>query len=170
MIKDWNKIYESGSLDTRVMLFKSFIWQIQLMYRWCNKTIWNLKMAVWVWDIHPRVTHCLASQGFEGQIFLSTPNNHNRFFFLHTCWSPAFDFNIGFAINESRSYMLMSAILKVGIVFDAAMTSAPNVLTTELHDLLYNQCFDNTCSYSFLSIPHGQIRENLTSIIWYAKK
>ena len=39
----------------------------------------------------------------EGRIFLSVPNNHDRFFFLHTFSSPAFDFNVGVAINESRS-------------------------------------------------------------------
>ena len=37
----------------------------------------------------------------EGRIFLSASNNHDRFFFLHTFWSPAFDFNVGVAINES---------------------------------------------------------------------
>ena len=31
----------------------------------------------------------------EGQIFLSASNNHGGFFFLHTLWSPAFDFNVG---------------------------------------------------------------------------
>ena len=30
------------------------------------------------------------------------------------------------------------------------MTSAPNVLTTKLHDLLYNQCFDNTFLFFFI--------------------
>ena len=61
----------------------------------------------------------------EGQIFLSAPNNHDRFFFLHTFRSPAFNFNVGVAINESHSHTLTSTILKV---------------TTELPDLLYNQC------------------------------
>ena len=37
----------------------------------------------------------------EGWIFLSAPNNHGRFFFLHTFWSPALDFNVGVAINKS---------------------------------------------------------------------
>ena len=37
----------------------------------------------------------------EGRIFLSAPNSHYRYFFLHTFWSPAFDFNVGVAINES---------------------------------------------------------------------
>ena len=86
----------------------------------------------------------------ERRIFLSAPNNHDRFFFLHTFWSPAFDFNIGVAINESHSYTLTSAILKVGVVCDIAMTLIPNVLTTELCDLLYSQCINNTCCYSVL--------------------
>ena len=30
----------------------------------------------------------------EGRIFLSAPNNHDIFFFLHTFWSPAFDFYV----------------------------------------------------------------------------
>ena len=89
----------------------------------------------------------------EGRIFLSAPNNHDRLFFLHTVWSLTFDLNVGVAINESRSYALTSIILKVDVVCDVAMTSIPNVLTTELRDLLYNQCIDNTCYSFFLSIP-----------------
>ena len=58
-----------------------------------------------------------------------------------------FDFNVGGAINESRSYTLTS------VICDVAMTSTPNVITTELRDLLYNQCIYNTCCYSFLSVP-----------------
>ena len=34
------------------------------------------------------------------------------------------------AINESRSYTLMSAIFKVDVVCDVAMTSTPKVLMT----------------------------------------
>ena len=92
----------------------------------------------------------------EGQIFLSAPNSHDRFFFLHTFLSPAFDFNIGVAINESCSYTLTFTILKV----DVTMTSTPSVLTTELCDLLYmyNQCIDNMCCYSFFIYPTGWIR------------
>ena len=71
-------------------------------------------------------------------------------------WSPAFDVNIGSSINESPSYTLTSAILKVDVVYDV-MTSTPNVLTTELRDLLYNQCIDNTCCYSFFIYPTGWI-------------
>ena len=103
--------------------------------------------------IRPRVT----VWHHEGRIFLSAPNNHDRFFFLHTLWSPAF-FNVGVKINESHSYMLTSAILKVDVICDIAMTSSPNVLTTELRDVLYNQCIDNTCCYSFFIYPMGWIR------------
>ena len=41
-----------------------------------------------------------------------------------------FDFNVKVAINESCSYTLTSAILKVGVVCDVAMTSTPKVLMT----------------------------------------
>ena len=76
----------------------------------------------------------------EGLIFLSAPNNHDRFFFLHTFLPLAFGFNVGVAIYDSRSCTLTSAILKVDIVYDVTMMSTPNVLMTELRDLLYNQC------------------------------
>ena len=33
-----------------------------------------------------------------------------------------------------------------------------NVLATELRDLIYNQCIDNTCCYSFFTRPTGRIR------------
>ena len=73
-----------------------------------------------------------AKQDPEERIFLSAPNSHGRFFFLHTFWSPAFDFTVGCPDNESRSYTLSSVILKVDVV----MTSTTNVLTTQLRDLL----------------------------------
>ena len=76
--------------------------------------------------------------------------------------------------------MLMSAILKVDVVFDVLMTSTPNVLTTELRDLLYNQCIVKTYCYSFFIYPTGQIRvckirlvstgENRKNLVWYARK
>ena len=91
----------------------------------------------------------------EGRIFVYAPNNHDRFFFLYTFCSPAFDFNVGGDINESRSYTLTSAILKFDVVCDVAMSSTPNVLTTLLRDLLYNKCIDNTCCHSFFYISHG---------------
>ena len=94
----------------------------------------------------------------EARIFLSAPNNHDRFFFLYTFRVPAFDFNVGVALNESRSFTLTSAILKIDVVCDVAMTSTPNVLTTELRDLLYNQCVDNTCRYSFFIRTTCRIR------------
>ena len=100
----------------------------------------------------------MPNSDLEGRIFLSVPNNHDRFFFLHTFRSPAFDFNTGIAVNESNSCMLMSAILKVDVLSNVTMTSTPNVLTTELRDLLYNQCIDNTCCYLFFIYPMGRIR------------
>ena len=59
----------------------------------------------------------------EGRIFLSALNNHDRFFFLHTFRAPAFDFNVGVAVNESRPFTVASAILKI----DVAMTSTPRL-------------------------------------------
>ena len=79
-------------------------------------------------------------------------------FFLHTFWSPAFDFDVGVTIKESRSYTLTSAILKVNLVCDVAKMSTRNVLTTELCDLLYNHCINNTCCYSFY-LSHGSDKE-----------
>ena len=129
--------------------------------------------------IRPRVTvwHSLVMPNSdpEGRIFLSVPNNHDRFFFLHTFWSPALDFNVGAPINESRSYTLMSAILKVEVLCDIT-TSTPKILTTVLHDLLYNQCIDNTCCYSFFIYPTGWIRVRKIrfvstgqNCVWYAR-
>ena len=92
----------------------------------------------------------------EGLIFLSAPNNHDRFFSLHTFLSPTFDFNVGVAINEWRSYVSMSAILKVYVLCDVAMTSTPNVLTTELRDLLHNLCINVLLFVFYLS--YGWIR------------
>ena len=92
-----------------------------------------------------RLCQVMPNSDPEGRIFLSAPNNHDRLFFLHTFWSPVLDFNIGVTINEWCSYTLTSAILKG----DIAMTSTPNDLTTELRDLLYNQCIDNTLLFIF---------------------
>ena len=47
----------------------------------------------------------------------------------------------------------MSAILKCDVMCDFAMTSTPNILMTELRDLLYNHCIHNTCCYSFFMYP-----------------
>ena len=77
-----------------------------------------------------RLCRVMPNSDPEGRIFISAPNNHDRFFFLHTFWSLAFYFNVGVPINESRSYMLTSAILTFDVVCDIAMTSTPNVLMT----------------------------------------
>ena len=71
----------------------------------------------------------------KGRIFLSTPNNCDRLFLLHTLGPPAFDFHVGDTINESRFYTLTSTILKVDVLCDIAMTSTPSILTTELYKL-----------------------------------
>ena len=104
-----------------------------------------------------RLCRVMPNSDPEEQIFLSPSNNHDIFFFLHTFWSPAFDFNIGVAINEPRSCTLTSAILKVDLC-DVTTTSTTNFLTTKLRDLLYNQCIDNTSCYMFFIYPMGQIK------------
>ena len=82
----------------------------------------------------------------EGQIFLSTPNNRDRFFFLHTFWSAVFGFNIGVAFKEScwrlPYWKLTSYVM-------SQMTSTLNILMTELCDLLYNQYIDNMLLFDF---------------------
>ena len=96
----------------------------------------------------------MANSDPVGRIFLSTPNNHDRFFFLHTFWSPAFDFMVG----------------------------VPTSKTTELLDRLYNQSIQNTCCYSYFiyRYPTGWIRvckirfvstgENRGKpFVWYAR-
>ena len=98
-----------------------------------------------------RLCQMMPNSDPEGRIFLSTPNTHDRFFLSHTFWSPAFDFSIEVTINKSRSFMLTSTILKVDVICDITMTSTPNVLTTEVHDVLYNKCIDNTwCCLIFI--------------------
>ena len=94
----------------------------------------------------------------EGQIFISAPNNHESSFFLHTFWSQAFYLNLGVPINESRSYTLTSALLTFDVVCDIAITLTPNIFTTELCDLLYNQCIGSTCWFSIFVYPTGRIR------------
>ena len=49
-----------------------------------------------------RLRRVMPNSDPEGRMFLSAPNNYDRLFFLHTFWSPAFDFNVGVAINDSR--------------------------------------------------------------------
>ena len=60
----------------------------------------------------------------KGRTFLSAPNTHERFFFLHIFQSPSFDFNVGVAMNESCCFTLMPTILKVDVICDVTMTSS----------------------------------------------
>ena len=111
-------------------------------------------------ETNPSEGHCLASR--DCAEWCQTVIPRDRFFYqhqqtmivfvLHTVCSPAFVFNVGVAINQSCSYMLMSTILKVDVICDVTMMSTPNIIMTELRDLLHNQHIDNIC-YSFLSIP-----------------
>ena len=60
--------------------------------------------------MRPRVTvwHHETSQRGRGADFaiLYAPNNHDRFFFLHTFGFSVFDLNVGVAINETRLFTL----------------------------------------------------------------
>ena len=86
------------------------------------------RVTVWNHEALPRVTiwHHKAmpsdASDPEGRILLSALSNHDRFFFFHTFRSPAFDFNIGVAMNKSYCITLMSAILKVDVC-EVTMTS-----------------------------------------------
>ena len=80
----------------------------------------------------------------EGRIFSSAPDNYDRFFFLHTFWTPAFDFNIGVAINE---------FICVDVRHIERWRRVWRQLSTELRDLQYNQCIDKTCCYSVFIYP-----------------
>ena len=81
------------------------------------------------------------------------------FFLAYLFISSVNVFNVGVAIIESSSYTFTFAIFKVDVVIDVTMTLIPNVLTTELRDLLYNQCIDNMCCVPFFFIyPTGRIR------------
>ena len=53
--------------------------------------------------------------------------------------------------NESHSHTLTSTIMKVDVVCEVTMTSSPNVLMTELRDVLYNQCIDVLLFIFYLS-------------------
>ena len=63
----------------------------------------------------------MASRGSD----LSAPNNHDIFIFtfLHIFRSPAFDFNVGVAMNESYCFTLTSAMFKVDVVSYVTMTT-----------------------------------------------
>ena len=53
--------------------------------------------------------------------------------------------------------MLTSAISNIGVEYNVTMTSTPNILTTDLRDLLNNHCIDHTCYYSICTYPKGRI-------------
>ena len=117
-----------------------------------EKSVWGSLYGI------TRLCRVISNTDPERRIFLSAPGNHDRYFFLLTFWYLVFDFTVGVATDESPSYTLTSTILKVEVVCDIEMTSTPNFLITELHDLLYNQCIDNTYSCLFFIYPTDQIR------------
>ena len=69
-----------------------------------------------------RLCRVMPNSDPEERIFLSAPNNRDRFFFLQIFRYPAFDLNVGVAMNESYCFTLTSAILKVDVC-DVTVTS-----------------------------------------------
>ena len=102
---------------------------------------WGIRKFCWV----------MPNSDPEGRIFLSAPNNHDRFFFLHILWPPAFYFNVGVCINESHSYSLSSAILEDD--FNSQRHNASYMTSS----YMTNQCIDMYC-YSIFICPTGWIR------------
>ena len=117
-----------------------------------EKSVWGSLFGIM------RLCWVMPNSDPEGRIFLSALHTYDRFFFLHSLRVPGSDFNVEVAMNESCSYTLMSAILKIDGRCDVAITSTPNVLTTELRDLLYNQWIDNMYRYAFFIPPTGRMR------------
>ena len=76
---------------------------------------------VWIEKSVRGLCRVMPNSDPEGRIFLSAPNNHDVFVFLH---------NVGVAMNEPCSLTLTSTILEVDIICDITMTSVPIVLTT----------------------------------------
>ena len=83
----------------------------------------------------------------EGQIFLSAPSSHDRFFFLLTFWSPVFDFNVGVTIKGSLSYTLNFAILKIDVCDVAMMSSLNDRVTWPIQSMYWQRVI-----FRFLSI------------------
>ena len=76
----------------------------------------------------------------EGRIFLSGANNHDNFFFLHTFWSPAFDFNAGVAIFRPTGFIyrwrsIDNATLSLSDVTDKQTSWLVNV-TFDWHQVM----------------------------------
>ena len=111
--------------------------------------------------IRPRVTvtklcRVMPNTDPEGRIFLSAWNNHDRFFFLHAFRSPAFDLYVG----HERGRLLYAGVRHIeGRCRTWRHNDVNcNVLATELRDLIYNQCINNTCCNSFFISPTGRIK------------
>ena len=98
-----------------------------------------------------RLCWVMPNSDSEGPIFLSAPSNHDRFFFLHTFWSPAFDFNVEVTINEF-------AILKVDVVWDVAMASNPSILTIATWPPVQPMYWQHVLLFVFYLSYAGRIR------------
>ena len=91
-----------------------------------------------------RLCQVMPNSDPEGHIFLSAPNNHDRFFILHTFHSPAFDFNVGVAIYKSRC---------LGLTYAKLMSKRLSYLT-----LYPTYVLTTRVVISFFIYPMGQIR------------
>ena len=103
-----------------------------------------------------RLFRVMPNSDPEERIFLSTTMIDS--FSCIPFRSPAFDCNEGVAMNESCCFTLTSAILKVDVVCDVAMTSTPNVLTTELHGPYTTNVLTTRVVNRFFIYPMGRIR------------
>ena len=135
----------------------SRICRIRIYHR-CEVQIKKIHPRVTVWCIM-RLCQVMPNSDPEGQIFYPHKTTMVDSF---SCIPVSFDLQglnlMQESPNVSCSYTFKSTILKFDVVCDVIMTSTPNALTTELCDLLYNQCIDNTCCYSFFIYPTGRIR------------
>ena len=71
------------------------VWSILavLKYRYLSWVYGSDRKSVTrVTDRHHEACRVMPNSDPEWQIFLSTPNNHDRYFFLHTFWFATFDF------------------------------------------------------------------------------
>ena len=110
-----------------------------------------------MWGTDRKICLRVTNSDPEGRIFLSAPNNHDRFFFLHTFWSPAFGFNIEVAIKETCFHMLKSAILNVDAVWRRNDVNYQHLKDRVMWHPI-QRCIDNMCCYSFFICPTCRIR------------
>ena len=100
------------------------------------------------WKIRPRVTVILR-EGF----FYPHRTTMIDSFFLHTFRSPAFDFNVIVAMNESCCFTLTSTTLKVDVVRDVTMTSTSTSYQQSYPTSFTTNVLTTRVVIRFLSVP-----------------